>query len=127
MKRTVRAALLLLSLVTVAGCHERSRSNANLVSAVMTPNFRTGTLGIQCLVSSSGTCYFAVFGLSTGDTTLEVATGDRKVLSGINENTLYCAESQRAVIAHCTQLLVPRQEALVNRNIHSEEPVQLER
>ena len=125
MKRTAFAGLLIVSLALVAGC--RQHTQANLVSAVMTPNFRTGTLGIQCLVSSSGTCYFALFGVASGDTRLSVATGERKVVTGINEETLYCAESQPALIEHCTQLLLPRQQALVSRNIHSEAPIQLAR
>jgi hypothetical protein len=126
MKRTVFVAVLFLSLAPIAGCRQH-HERANLVAAVMTPNFRTGTLGIQCEVSASGTCYFALYGLSTGSTTLEVATGDRKVLTGINEDTLYCAESERALIERCTQLLLPREQTLVSRNIHSQEPLQLQR
>ena len=124
MKRALSAALFILSQISLGGCREHHEQE-NLVSAIMTPNFRTGSLGIQCLVSSSGTCYFALFGLSNGNTTLKIATGYRKVLTGINEDTLYCAEAQRTFIEHCTQLLLPRQQAFVNRNIHSEEPIQL--
>lgn len=121
--KSISAALLLLALVALVGC--QNQRPGNLLAAVLIPNHPPKTVGVQCLVSSSGTCYFAFYGLSTGDTTVSIATGARTLVSGITRDTLYCAESQKSFLHHCTELLVPREQAMIQRNIHSQQPLRL--